>query len=155
MKDLDKPTVGPVHLQLLRPSVIRGPWIKPPLRTKSSLFFKGVISKVTTQGAEWTCSHISRRLLHLICFTTFYSSNGVTVKNSFTLMYFLMGSDIVSPPILSHLFFFAPSCQSFSTWVQVIFKEIDSLFHPLSQNMTIGSSFYILKIGNKISTGIK
>ena len=27
MKDLDKPTVGPVHLQLFRPSVIRGPWL--------------------------------------------------------------------------------------------------------------------------------
>ena len=31
MKDLDKPTVGPVHLQLFHPSVIRGPWIKLPL----------------------------------------------------------------------------------------------------------------------------
>ena len=28
MKDLDNPTVGPVHLQLFRPSVIRGPWFK-------------------------------------------------------------------------------------------------------------------------------
>ena len=28
MKDLDKPTVGPVHLQLFRPSVIRGPCIR-------------------------------------------------------------------------------------------------------------------------------
>ena len=28
MKDLDKPTVGPVHLQLFRPSVIRGPWLR-------------------------------------------------------------------------------------------------------------------------------
>ena len=27
MKDLDNPTVGPVHLQLFRPSVIRGPWL--------------------------------------------------------------------------------------------------------------------------------
>ena len=26
MKDLDNPTVCPVHLQLFRPSVIRGPW---------------------------------------------------------------------------------------------------------------------------------
>ena len=25
MKDLDKPTVGPAHLQLFRPFVIRGP----------------------------------------------------------------------------------------------------------------------------------
>ena len=25
MKDSDKPTVGPVHLQIFRPSVIRGP----------------------------------------------------------------------------------------------------------------------------------
>ena len=31
MKDLDKPTVGPVHLQLFRPSVIRGPCIDPQL----------------------------------------------------------------------------------------------------------------------------
>ena len=28
MKDLDNPTVGLVHLQLFRPSVIRGPWFK-------------------------------------------------------------------------------------------------------------------------------
>ena len=28
MKDLDNPTVGPVHLQLFRPSVIRGPCLK-------------------------------------------------------------------------------------------------------------------------------
>ena len=27
MKDLDWPIVGPVHLYLFRPSVIRGPWI--------------------------------------------------------------------------------------------------------------------------------
>ena len=27
MKDLDNPTVGPVHLQVFRPSVIKGPWI--------------------------------------------------------------------------------------------------------------------------------
>ena len=26
MKDLGKPTLCPVHLQLFRPSVIRGPW---------------------------------------------------------------------------------------------------------------------------------
>ena len=39
MKDLDKPTVGLVHLQLLRPSVIRGPWIKPPLPTRLAPFF--------------------------------------------------------------------------------------------------------------------
>ena len=27
MKNLDNPTVDPVHLQLFRPSVIRGPWV--------------------------------------------------------------------------------------------------------------------------------
>jgi hypothetical protein len=29
LKDLNHPTVGPVHLQLFRPSVIRGPWSNP------------------------------------------------------------------------------------------------------------------------------
>ena len=39
MKNLDNPTVGPVHLQLFRPSVIRGPWIKPPLGEDRNLSF--------------------------------------------------------------------------------------------------------------------
>ena len=37
MKDLDKPTVGPVHLQLFRPSVIRGPCLNLQLPTIQTL----------------------------------------------------------------------------------------------------------------------
>ena len=31
MKDLDNPTLGPVHLQIFCPYVIRGPWFVPGL----------------------------------------------------------------------------------------------------------------------------
>ena len=42
MKDLDNPTVGPVHLQLFRPSVIRGPWYTP-LNGLRPVEFLGII----------------------------------------------------------------------------------------------------------------
>ena len=45
MMDLDNPTVCPVHLQLFRPSVIRGPWLITPytLGIGSTLFSEEVI----------------------------------------------------------------------------------------------------------------
>ena len=47
MKDLDKPTVGPVHLQLFRPSVIRGPCSNIPMPSVMlfNSFFSGLIKE--------------------------------------------------------------------------------------------------------------